>query len=100
MDVRAARVAGIAIASASVAVVVVSAGPISFIGLVAPFLARATTGSYRLDAAMGHAAAWGAVTALAADLVVRAAPGNIPLNAPLSLVGTAVAARILTRRLV
>lgn len=96
--VSATRMTAIAVSAASVGLVVVVAGPLAFLGLVAPFLARASSGSYRLDLAMWHAAAWGAAIALAADLAVRMLPVDVTVNAPLSLVGTLVAARILLRR--
>jgi len=74
-------------------------GPIGFIGLIVPHIARMTTGSSTHGVLLGASAVIGAATGLLCALL-SVAPGNgiIPVNALTPLVGVPVTLYILVNR--
>ncbi|MCC6031549.1 MAG: iron ABC transporter permease [Pyrobaculum sp.] len=85
-------------ASVGVGVTVASVGPVGFIGLLAPHMARWLTGRHRADLVFLETAGLGAALALAADLAVRLLlPRELPVNVLLSLVGAPAAGWLLWR---
>ncbi len=75
------------------------AGPISFVGVAAPHLARAAAGRATHRHLLPMAAVTGAMLALAADVIARL-PGTstvLPLNAVLAIAGTPVLAWVILR---
>lgn len=80
-----------------VAPVTAYCGPVTFVGLIVPHLARAIAGTARILPLMPLAALGGALLALAADLVVHAPWEQhfLHLNAVLALVGAPVVIALL-----
>ncbi|KQM62651.1 MULTISPECIES: FecCD family ABC transporter permease [unclassified Sphingomonas] len=80
-----------------VAPVTAYCGPVTFVGLIVPHLARAIVGTARIMPLMPLGALAGAVLALAADLVVHAPWEQhfLHLNAVLALVGAPVVIALL-----
>lgn len=89
VDVRRLRRTVIAASALAVGAAVAFTGPISFLGLLAPHLARLALGA-RHRALLPACAALGACLLLVADLVARtiAPPGELPVGALLALIGT------------
>jgi iron complex transport system permease protein len=89
IDVRRLRRTVIAASALVVGAAVAFTGPISFLGLLAPHLARLALGA-RHRALLPACAALGACLLLLADLVARtlAPPGELPVGALLALLGT------------
>jgi len=81
-------------ASSSAAV----AGPIGFVGLAAPWLAR-LLGESRYSRVLASSIAWGALLVAAGDLAARlaAAPRELPLTPIMSLVGAPLLAYLAVR---
>ncbi len=81
--------AAVAVAAAlTVAPLVALAGPIGFIGLTAPWVAR-LAGARRFQEVLAGAALYGALLALTADIIARVAlaPREVPLTIVTSLFG-------------
>jgi ABC-type Fe3+-siderophore transport system, permease component len=98
VDVRRAVAYVVGIASVGVGVAVASVGPVGFIGLLAPHMARWATGRQRADLVILETAGVGALLALAADLTVRILlPREVPVNVVLSLVGAPAGGWLLWR---
>jgi iron complex transport system permease protein len=88
LDVERAKRAAAGLSAAAVGAATAAAGPIGFVGLVAPHLARLAVGpSHRLVAPV--AALGGAALLLAADLAARLAvpPAEPPVGLATSLIG-------------
>jgi iron complex transport system permease protein len=97
-DVKRAVMYVVGAASVGVGVTVASVGPVGFIGLLAPHMARWLTGRHRADLVFVETTGLGAALALAADLAVRLLlPRELPVNVLLSLVGTPAAGWLLWR---
>mgnify|MGYP001770673125 CR=1 FL=1 len=96
-DVKRASAVALVATSVAVGVVAASVGPIGFIGLLAPHMARWIAGRHRFDKVLWYAAALGPALALAADLAVRLMPREIPVNTVLTLIGAPVAAYLMWR---
>jgi iron complex transport system permease protein len=97
-DVKRAVMYVVGAAAVGVGVTVASVGPVGFIGLLAPHMARWLTGRHRADLVFLETAGLGAVLALAADLAVRLLlPRELPVNVLLSLVGAPAAGWLLWR---
>jgi iron complex transport system permease protein len=85
-------------AAVGVGVTVASVGPVGFIGLLAPHMARWLTGRHRADLVYVETVGLGAALALTADLAVRLLlPRELPVNVLLSLVGAPAAGWLLWR---
>ena len=83
---------GVASAALLTSLAVATVGPVGFIGLAAPHIAKWIVGSVRLDRAFFYIVGVGALLALSSDFVVRfALPREIPVTPVLSLVGVPVA---------
>jgi iron complex transport system permease protein len=100
LDTRLARPAVFVVAAALTAVAVLAAGPVGFVGLVAPHLVRLAlrTSDHRL-VAPGAALCGGALLCLA-DIASRtvAAPRQLPVGAITALIGAPVFLLLLRRR--
>lgn len=97
-DARRAVMYVVGAAAVGVGITVASVGPVGFIGLLAPHMARWLTGRHRADLVFIETAGLGAVLALAADLAVRLLlPRELPVNVLLSLVGAPAAGWLLWR---
>jgi iron complex transport system permease protein len=97
-DVKRAVMYVVGAAAVGVGVTVASVGPVGFIGLLTPHMARWLTGRHRADLVFLETAGLGAVLALAADLAVRLLlPREFPVNVLLSLVGAPAAGWLLWR---
>jgi iron complex transport system permease protein len=98
VDVKKAVVYVVGAASAGVGVAVASVGPVGFVGLLAPHMARWVAGRQRADLVLLETAGLGAALALAADLATRLLlPRELPVNVVLSLVGAPAAGWLLWR---
>ncbi|ACB40023.1 iron chelate uptake ABC transporter family permease subunit [Pyrobaculum neutrophilum] len=98
VDVRRASALAVAAASAGAGLAVASVGPVGFVGLLAPHMARWAAGSHRVDRVLFDAAAMGAVLSLGADLAMRLLlPRDVPANVVLSIVGAPAAALLMWR---
>jgi len=88
VNVRALRLSMLVAASTIVAAVVALAGPVGFIGLAAPWIARLALGA-EYTRVMAASTATGAALALASDIAVRAIGGSteLPLAAVTALFG-------------
>ncbi|QNK59854.1 iron ABC transporter permease [Paenibacillus sp. PAMC21692] len=83
------RFAGLAIAVLAASVVVSVAGPIGFVGLVAPHLVR-LSGLRKHNWLIPAAALWGAVLLTAADIMtrmIRSSMGEMPVGAMMAIIG-------------
>jgi iron complex transport system permease protein len=100
VDVRRDRFLILLVTSVLAGVVTAFAGPIAFIGIAAPHLARplVATSDHRL--LLPAAALIGAVMALVADVVAQlpGSAGVLPLNAVTALLGVPVVLWVLVRR--
>ncbi|MEM1301665.1 MAG: iron ABC transporter permease [Pseudomonadota bacterium] len=85
------RLSVLALASALAAFAVVIAGPVGFVGLVAPHIARIMCGTQH-GRLLPYAALIGALMALIADIAARlvVAPQEAPITAMLALIGAPV----------
>jgi len=98
VDVKKAVIYVVGAASAGVGVAVASVGPVGFVGLLAPHMARWVAGRQRADLVFLETAELGAALALAADLATRLLlPRELPVNVVLSLVGAPAAGWLLWR---
>lgn len=99
LSVTRARVVTIASASILAGVVTAYAGPIAFIGLAVPHLARMALGSSDHRVLMPAVVALGAVTALTAELAgqVPGSPIALPINAVTPIIGAPVVVVVLLR---
>lgn len=98
VDVRRVSALVVAAASAGAGLAVASVGPVGFVGLLAPHMARWAAGSHRVDKILFDAAAVGAVLSLGADLAMRLLlPRDVPANVVLSIVGAPAAALLMWR---
>lgn len=99
--IHARRTQGLLILVAGVltGLVTAVAGPISFLGVAAPHVARGWVRSSRHRVLAPATAVLGATLALVADLVARlpGSPRVLPLNAVLALVGVPVVVAVLLR---
>jgi iron complex transport system permease protein len=100
VPVRPARVAVLLTACLLAAVVTAFAGPIAFVGMAAPHLARPAVGTSSHRVLVPAAALTGATLALVAEIVAQlpGRAGVLPLNAVTSLVGAPVVVWVLVGR--
>lgn len=93
------RITALVVAALLAAAAVAMAGPVAFLGLVAPHLARRLVRGADHRALMGLCLLTGAVLAVAADIVARiiVAPGEAPISTVLALVGVPVLISLLRR---
>jgi len=98
VDVKRVTIYVVGAAAAGIGVAVASVGPVGFVGLLAPHMARWITRRQRADLVLLETAGLGAALALAADLVTRLLlPRELPVNVVLSLVGAPAAGWLLWR---
>ena len=100
VDVRRARALVIATTAVLTGVVTAFCGPIGFLGVAVPHMARGLFGTSDHRLLLPATAVIGGVVALAADLVAQL-PGTqtvLPLNAVTALIGAPVVALIILRR--
>lgn len=94
LGLNAGRVTGLALASIAVSAgaAVAIAGPVGFVGLIAPHLARRVAAGAGLTATLVLACPLGALLTLLADIVGRrlARPSELPLGIVLAMVGAPV----------
>lgn len=97
VSLRGLRVTAFFAAALLVGGVTAFCGPLAFIGIAAPHLARWTARSSRHRVLLGYCLLFGAVLALLAEVVssVPGRDGRLPLNAVLSLMGIPIIASIL-----
>ena len=88
VNVRRLRIELLTLSSIIVAATVALAGPIGFIGLAAPWMARLSLGA-RFSTVLVASTLYGAILALASDITVRLIGGNVelPLAAITALYG-------------
>jgi iron complex transport system permease protein len=98
--VRRDRFVILLVASLLAGVVTAFAGPIGFIGIASPHLARPFVGTSDHRALVPASAAIGAITALVAAIVSQTprVDGVLPLNAVTAILGVPVVIWVLTRR--
>lgn len=89
VPVRTTRIAALTVSALIAAAAAAACGPIAFIALLAPHIARALLGTSRTEAVAPVAVAIGANLLLAADLVSRTAlrPVELPVGIATTLVG-------------
>lgn len=100
VNVRRTTTMAMIISSALAGTVTAFAGPIGFVGIAAPHLARPLIGTSDHRVLMPTAAAVGAIIALCAEMVAQlpGREGVLPLNAVTSLIGAPVVVWVLVRR--
>jgi iron complex transport system permease protein len=102
LGLNAGRVTGLALASIAISAgaAVAIAGPVGFVGLIAPHLARRVAAGAGLTATLLLACPLGALLTLLADIVGRrlARPSELPLGIVLAMVGAPVF-MVLVRRI-
>lgn len=98
--VRRDRLLILLVASALAGAVTAFAGPVAFVGVAAPHLARPLVASSDHRVLLPAAGLVGAVMALVADVVAQSPgqQGTLPLNAVTSLLGVPVVIWVLTRQ--
>ncbi len=96
LRMRLGFLAGVALLSGAC---VALAGPIAFVGLVAPHLAR-LSGARSMGSLMPLSMLWGAVLAQAADILARFVlyPSEAPVSAVMAIVGVPLLIALLRRR--
>jgi iron complex transport system permease protein len=94
-----ARLGLVTLASVSVAMVTTIAGPIGFVGLCAPYIARQALGTPAHRTLLPASALAGAILAMSADLAARlvARPVELPITAVTSLFGGPLVIYLLLR---
>ena len=100
VNVRRQRLLILFLVSALTAVVTAFCGPIAFIGVAAPHLARPLIGTSDHRVLLPASALIGSIMALVASVVAQL-PGQrgvLPLNAVTALIGVPVVVWVLTRR--
>lgn len=102
LNVAAVRLGALALAALLAAGAVAMAGPVMFLGLAAPHLARLMTGPVlpSIRHLVFLSMLTGAVLATSADILARliVAPGEAPMSAVLALIGVPMLIHILRRR--
>jgi iron complex transport system permease protein len=100
VDVRRDRLLILLVTSAMAGVVTAFAGPVAFVGVAAPHLARPLIGTSDHRLLLPASALIGAVLALVADVVAQlpGRQGVLPLNAVTALLGVPVVLWVLVRR--
>lgn len=100
VSVKRARLFALALAALLAAGTVTMAGPVVFLGLVAPHIARGLVRDAGLAALVVPTTLIGAITAVVADIIARlvVAPGEAPVGAVLAVVGVPVLVALLRRR--
>lgn len=100
VDVRRFRVELICLSSVLAALVVAFAGPVSFVGVAVPHIARHLLGTARPSVALPATCLAGAVFCLAADLIARVAfaPTELSVSTVTAVLGAPVALAVLLRR--
>jgi iron complex transport system permease protein len=100
VDVRRDRLLILLVTSALAGVVTAFAGPVAFVGVAAPHLARPLIGTSDHRLLLPASGLIGAVMALVADVVAQlpGSAGVLPLNAVTALLGVPVVIWVLTRR--
>ena len=100
LNVKRSRMLVIVSSGVLVAIVTAYCGPIMFIGLAVPHLARAVFGSSNHRVLMPATALCGAALALVCNLIARMPgfEGALPVNSVTALVGAPVIASVLFRR--
>ena len=73
-------------------------GPIGFVGIVAPHIARATTGSSAHHIILPPAMLTGATISLVADLISQLSPAPLPVASTMALVGIPVILYIMLKK--
>lgn len=73
-------------------------GPIGFVGIVAPHIARAATGTAAHGRILPASLLTGALIGVAADLISQLSPAPLPIAATMALVGTPVILYILLKK--
>jgi iron complex transport system permease protein len=98
--VVAVRLSALGLAAVLAAGAVAMAGPVVFLGLVAPHIARRLPGAGGMAALAPTACLSGAIVAVLADVAARlvVAPGEAPVGAVLALVGVPVLVTLLRQR--
>ncbi len=81
-----------------VAFLTVSYGPIAFVGIIAPHLARISSESHKHSNLLVSSLLWGSVILILADLISHIFTIILPLNTVLSLIGLPVLFYLLLRR--
>ena len=100
VDVRAARIRIVLATAILAGIVTAFCGPIGFIGIAVPHLARGLFGTHNHRITMPAAALLGSLVAILADLASRL-PGMdavLPLNAVTALLGAPVVIAVILRR--
>lgn len=99
VNVRRVRVVTVGSASLLAGVTTAFCGPIAFVGLVVPHLARITVGTSDHRAVLPASVLLGAATALACGIVSQVPGSNLvlPINAVTALVGAPVVIAVLLR---
>ena len=94
--VRAVRLATFVLASSATSALVAMSGPVGFVGLVSPWVARRIVGS-RFPASLAASVVVGAELTMVADVVARVViyPSEAPLTAVTSIFGAPVLAYML-----
>ena len=94
------RLAALGLAAVLAGGAVAMAGPVVFLGLVAPHIARRLQGSGGMAGLAPTTCLTGAVVAVTADIAARlvVSPGEAPVGAVLALVGVPVLLALLWRR--
>lgn len=100
VNVRRTNLAVLSCASVLTGVITAFCGPIGFIGIAAPHLARPLLGTSRHRVLLPAAALTGAIIAIAAELIAQMPgfSGVLPLNAVTALIGAPVVVWVLVRR--
>jgi iron complex transport system permease protein len=100
VNLRAVRVLLVLLASSLAAIVTAFAGPVAFVGLAAPHLARLMLGTSDNRYLIPAAALMGAIVTSACDLVARLSlsPVELPLSAVTALFGAPLVITFLLRR--
>jgi iron complex transport system permease protein len=98
--VVAVRLGALGLAALLAAGAVAMAGPVVFLGLVAPHIARRLPGSGGMAGLAPTACLTGAIVAVVADIAARlvVAPGEAPVGAVLALVGVPMLVALLRQR--
>lgn len=98
VSARGFRVWVLAVTGVLAGLVTALCGPVAFLGLAAPHWVRWVHAGRNHGELIPLTGMWGAVLALAADAVVRAPWGGVPLNAVLSLMGAPMVLHVLMKK--
>lgn len=97
-DVRKIRISALLSCCIMTAAVTAFCGPLGFVGIVAPHIARAASGTSSHRIILPMVLMTGAIISIGADLISRISPSPLPIASTMALVGIPIVLYIIIKR--